>query len=63
VLALPDFTKQFMVETDTCEKGIRAILMQERKPIAYINPTLGPKHQGWSVYNKELLAVLKAMDK
>ena len=63
VLALPDFTKQFMVETYACEKGIGAVLMQGGRPIAYISQALGPKHLGWSVYDKELLVMLKVVDK
>ena len=62
VLALPNFTKQFLVDTYACEKGIGAMLMQEGKPIAFISQALGPKHLGWSVYDKELLAVLKAVE-
>lgn len=61
VLALPNFSKQFIVETDASKIGIRAVLMQENHPICFISRALGPRHQNLSVYEKELLGVVHAM--
>ena len=52
MLALPDFTKDFIVETDACDKGIGVVLMQEGQPLAFISQALAPKHLGLSVYDK-----------
>lgn len=61
VLALPDFSKQFIVEADASKTGIGAVLMQENHPICYISRALGPRQQNLSVYEKELLAVVHAV--
>nr|GEU30592.1 hypothetical protein [Tanacetum cinerariifolium] len=42
VLALLDFNKEFMVETDASRHGIEAVLMQSGRPIAFYSQVLGP---------------------
>ena len=37
VLALPDFSQQFQVETDACDDGIGAVLLQNAQPIAFLS--------------------------
>jgi RNase H-like domain found in reverse transcriptase len=34
VLALPDFSQSFTIETDACKYGIDVVLMQNKRPIA-----------------------------
>ncbi|KAJ3685268.1 hypothetical protein LUZ61_014432 [Rhynchospora tenuis] len=63
VLAMPDFSKEFIIETDASEKGMGAVLMQGRQPIAFLSKKLGPKSIGLSVYEKEFLALLTAVQK
>jgi uncharacterized UPF0160 family protein len=63
VLALLDFNKTFVLETDASDKGIEAVLMQDQKPIAYLSKSLGVKNQAKSTYEKEFLAVLTAVQK
>lgn len=63
VLALPNFSKPIIIETDACKNGVGAVMMQEGRPIAYLSKALCPKHLGLSTYEKELLAVIIATQK
>jgi hypothetical protein len=63
MLKLPDFTIPFVLETDTCKSGLGAVLMQEGRPIAFFSQCLCPKTDAMSVYEKEALAILHALEK
>lgn len=63
VLAVPDFSKTFVVETDACDLGVGAVLMQDQHPFAYLSKPLGIKNQTLSVHKKECLAILLAIDR
>lgn len=61
VLALPDFAFPFAIETDACDSGVGAVLMQKEHPLAFISKVLGPRNRGPSTY-EEYLAILVAVD-
>ncbi|XP_070041478.1 uncharacterized protein [Nicotiana tomentosiformis] len=63
VLTLRDLSIPFIVETDTCSMGIGVVLMQKGQPIAYLSKGLSLQHQTLSVYDKELLALVMAVNK
>lgn len=62
VLALPNFNKQFQIQTDASELEVRVVLLQEGHPLAFINKALGPRTRGLSIYEKEYLAILVAVE-
>ncbi|KAF3624466.1 hypothetical protein FXO38_30251 [Capsicum annuum] len=63
VLALDDFTKPFIIETDACSKGMGAVLKKEERPLAYFSKALGARNLGLSTYEKEYMDVLAAVDR
>jgi hypothetical protein len=62
VLALPDFTKNFVLECDAPRKGIGAAVMQYGQPLDFSSKQLSYQHLGQSIYEKEMLAILHAVD-
>jgi len=64
VLALPDFSRPFILETDASGHGIGAVIMQNGQQIAFFRKkTLGPKATAASTYEKEAMAILEALKK
>eukprot|EP00731_Ephydatia_muelleri_P013115 Em0007g425a len=65
ILAFPDFSKTFLLDTDACETGIGAVLSQEHdgleRVVAYASRTLSKAERKYCVTRKELLAVVTFM--
>jgi hypothetical protein len=63
VLALPNFTIPFIMESNACDYGIGVVLMQNGRPISFMSKALGPRFAGHSNYDKEAPAILEAPKK
>lgn len=63
VLALSDFSTEFVVETYVSDEGLGAVLMQKGKHVAFLSIALSDKHKAFSVYEKEMLAMVLDVEK
>lgn len=66
VLKAPNFDLPFEIYTDASELGIAAVLTQESQghpcPVAYYSRKLLPREARYSTVEKELLAIMAALD-
>ena len=60
VMALPDFSQPFVVECDASREGLGVVLMQNHHPIAFESRKLKTYERHYSIYDKEMLAILHA---
>lgn len=63
LLALPDFTLPFQLETDASGSATSAALMQHAHPIAFFSKPFCPRLLCSSTYVRELHAITSAMKK
>ena len=72
ILRQPDYTKPFFLATDASAYGVGAVLLQEgdkhprktsptKHPIAYYSATFTPTERNYDIYERELLALMKAL--
>lgn len=58
-----DFTKHFLFETDACNAGIGAMLIQDGNPLVFMRKPLSLQNLGLSTYEKDMLAVPEIIKK
>ncbi|QRW17502.1 Retrotransposable element Tf2 protein [Rhizoctonia solani] len=65
LLLQPDTTKQFYIECNALDYATGAILSQRNPegklaPVAYLSKSLSPAEKNYNIFDKELLAVIRA---
>jgi len=67
VLRLPDFSKEFVLQTDACNDGIGGLLLQQegniKHPIAFASKKLLSRERNYSTIEKECFAIVWAVQK
>ena len=58
---MPNFQDTFIIEADASGDGIGAVLQQQGRPIAFMSRALSVSKKSWSIYAKEMLAILEAI--
>ncbi len=67
VLMMPHMEAPFRVETDASDFAVGAILSQQDadgdwRPVAYYSIAMQPAERNYDIYNKELLAIVRALE-
>ena len=68
ILSYPNFNETFYLSTDASKTGVGAVLAQKdhvrrEHPIHYASRTLNPAERNYSTIERELLAIIYAVDK
>ena len=67
ILILPNLSREMILRTDACDKGIGACILQEQQgvlhPVVFVSRKLLPREQNYAIIEKECLAVVWAVQK
>ena len=63
VLAMPDHSRPFQIETDALKYATGAVLVQldsngDRHPVVFYSKTFSPAEQNYNIHDRELLAII-----
>jgi hypothetical protein len=61
MLSFPDFNKPFEIHTDASDFQLGAVIMQERKPVAFYSRKLNPAQQNYTTGKREMLSILETL--
>ena len=65
---MPNQSKPFQIETDASKYATGAVLTQldsngDRHLVSFISKTFSPTEHNYEIYDRELLAIIRALDK
>lgn len=63
VLCVPNFSQSFVIERDASGIGLGVVLTQAGKPIAYFSEAFKETSRHLYTYEKEMMAMVKAIKK
>ena len=61
ILQPPNEKKPYTVTTDASLLAMGAVLSQEGKPIAFLSKTFSEQQKNWTIYDKEMWAIIFAL--
>ncbi|CDJ50932.1 OSJNBa0061C08.12 protein, related [Eimeria brunetti] len=62
-LQTPDMKKPYVLRTDASGYAVGGVLEQDGKPLGFMSMKMSPAEQRYSVYDQELLALIRALEK
>jgi hypothetical protein len=61
ILAMPYFSKQFIVECDASSHGFGVVLVQDGHPVAFYSRPVAPRHSTLAAYERKLIGLVQAV--
>lgn len=63
VLAYYDVSKPVVIQCDSSQSGLGAVLLQDNRPVEYASHSLSPTEQSYAQIEKELLAIVFGLER
>jgi hypothetical protein len=61
MLSFPDFNKPFEIYTDASDFQLGAVIMQERRPVAFYSRKLIPAQRNYTTGKREMLSIVETL--
>ena len=61
LLAYPNFNKEFNIYTDASKVQLGAVIIQDKRPIAFFSRKLNPAQTRYTVAERELLSIVEVL--